>query len=234
MSMPSIANLRLVVGTESAVAVAVLALALATGCGSSDEGGGGQASSSSSSGAGGECGFTGSSACSWPSGVNFGIDEGKTLGPGFEWEGYAEGCPTPSTISIADFYDCDGSRGINAIYLSSSRFNCSGCAQESSEMQAKIDGSWGALGIKVIFAIIQSDDDGPPTIDDVLTYKSQYGLDDATLIADPSMSFLIGATITTPHITIVNPRNMEVTAVQTGYPGPYAAAENLAQQNASN
>ncbi len=210
----------------------VMALALAAGCDSSDDGNG---SSSSSSGSGGPCEIPwGPSGCDWPSGVTFGTDEGDTLGPGFEWEGYAEGCSVPSTITIQDFYDCDGALGLNAIYLTSSRFNCGSCQQESAEMQAKIESSWQALGIKVVVAVIHDENDQPADIDDVLAYKNEYGLDGATLIADPGLSFLGGATIDTPHVTIVNPRTMEVAAVQEGYPGPYAAVESLAQQNASN
>jgi len=215
------------------IAVAAVGLALLTGC-DSDDGPGGLSSSSGSS-SGGPCEIPwGPHSCDWPTGVTFGTDVGDTLGPGFEWEGYAEGCPVSSTITIQDFYDCDGSIGINAIYLTSSRFNCGSCQQESSEMQAKIEQSWASLGIKVLFAIIHDEDDQPAGVDDVLTYKNQYGLDGATLVADPGLSFMSGATISTPHVTIVNPRTMEVTAVEEGYPGPYAAVESLAQQNAAN
>jgi hypothetical protein len=39
-----------------------------------------------------------------------------------QWQGYRGGAAEPSTFNIAELYDCDGSRGIDAIYIDTSQY----------------------------------------------------------------------------------------------------------------
>jgi hypothetical protein len=39
-----------------------------------------------------------------------------------QWDGYRPGAPEPSTVHVAEFYDCDGSRGVDAIFFDTSQY----------------------------------------------------------------------------------------------------------------
>lgn len=59
--------------------------------------------------------------CEYPAGP-YGVAQGATVPPSLSWQGYAPGSSTPSTISIQDLFDCDGSRGIDAIIIDTSQY----------------------------------------------------------------------------------------------------------------
>ncbi|MCA9618124.1 MAG: hypothetical protein KC731_03860 [Myxococcales bacterium] len=72
--------------------------------------------------AGGETGAgAGPTVCEYPQGP-YGVAQGAIVPPNLSWQGYAPGASTPSTISIADLFDCDGSRGIDAIIVDTSQY----------------------------------------------------------------------------------------------------------------
>ena len=88
----------------------------ATGATTAVTSGVGGVSAGSTSGAG-----AGPMACEWPAGP-YGVDEGDILPPSLAWQGYAEGSDQPGTISIQDYFDCDGSRGIDAVMIETSQY----------------------------------------------------------------------------------------------------------------
>jgi hypothetical protein len=60
--------------------------------------------------------------CSYPQGVSFGIEVGDTLPVHLGWQGYVAGELEPRRLDISELYDCEGSKGIDAILLDTSQF----------------------------------------------------------------------------------------------------------------
>jgi hypothetical protein len=59
--------------------------------------------------------------CDYPTGP-YGVGTGQTVPPDLAWQGYAPGSDTPTTVSIQDFFDCDGLKGIDAVLIDTSQF----------------------------------------------------------------------------------------------------------------
>jgi hypothetical protein len=92
-----------------------------TGTGSTGAGSSGTGSTGSGSTGSGMGGDPGPTDCEYPGGP-YGVAEGDTVPPTLSWEGYAPGASSPSTIAVTDFFDCDGTRGIHALYFDTSQF----------------------------------------------------------------------------------------------------------------
>ncbi len=73
---------------------------------------------STGSGTGGDPGPT---ACVWPAGP-YGVGQGQTLPPTISWQGYGPGESAPRTVSIEEFFDCDGTHGVDAVLFDTSQF----------------------------------------------------------------------------------------------------------------
>jgi hypothetical protein len=115
-------------GGDDAVAVGAGNGSSATGPSSATSGGFG--GPSGSSGVGGDSGSGSSSGgpeplptdCgAYPSGP-YGVAVGSAVPPSLSWQGYAPGSDQVSTVVPDDFYDCDGTRGIDAVLLDTSQF----------------------------------------------------------------------------------------------------------------
>ena len=59
--------------------------------------------------------------CQYPTGP-YGVSVGEVVPPTLSWQGYKPGASSPSTISIKDFFDCDGTKGINALMVETSQY----------------------------------------------------------------------------------------------------------------
>jgi hypothetical protein len=63
--------------------------------------------------------------CAWPESTDVGVAVGQTVPTGMSWQGYRAGADPngpPATIDIADFFDCDGSKGVDVIAFDTSQF----------------------------------------------------------------------------------------------------------------
>jgi hypothetical protein len=185
-------------------------------------GSGGSSGSGGSGGAGGatnDCG-------GWPSGST-GASMGKTLKQTLSWQGFKEYSSTAGNHSIEEFYDCDGSKGINALLFITATATCGICKAEAKNLEAKM-AAWEPMGIKVVSLILY-----PSGISGAEAWKTSYGLTKSSIFSDkmpPSMAY--SSTIGTPLHTIVNPRNMQVVYTQMGGGSTsYTKLEQLAQQN---
>jgi hypothetical protein len=235
---------------ETLVLPAVLGVALLSGCGPSranddDDDGGGKTlagSTSSTSGSGGATsgpsgagGSTGSGppqACTWPEGP-YGNDTDDTVPDNFTWQGYPANSDAVGSVSIQDYFDCDGSRGVNAVLLITSQFNCPACSEESRELEGLMNGSWEALGIEVAVLILDNPTDGYPSIQDAEIWKQEYGLESVAVVIDPNFLMVPGTSVGTPMQSVIDPRTMRVHYRVEGLPPTYSVLESLAAQNAS-
>jgi len=170
--------------------------------------------------------------CEWPDSPNVGVNVGQTLPSNLGWPGLPEGSDQAGHISIQDYHDCDGTRGINAVLITTSQFGCGSCEAEAQQLQGLMDGGWRDMGIRVLTLLLNGPGDVPPTIEHCALWKQQWGFDDIAVAADSKFSMVPGLTVGTPQGTVVDPRTMAVYHLQEGYNGSYFPLTTLAQQNA--
>jgi hypothetical protein len=166
-----------------------------------------------------------SSTCTLPAGP-FGTREGSVLDPSLSWQGVAPGGAT-ATIKLADFYDCDGSKGIGALLLDVSAAWCGACQSEAADVEQKLAGSWGQQGVKVLTLIIQDTGGSPATVQTAKSWQSSLALSHVTVAADPQMTFE-GNSL--PTNILVDPRTLTI----VGYGGDPSdgSVDDLARKNA--
>jgi hypothetical protein len=171
------------------------------------------------------------SGCALPSGP-YGAMIGNTVSPSITWQGYADGASQAGTISLADYFDCDGSKGINAILIDESAVWCGPCQDEASDI-ASHEATWAPKGIHVLTLMIEDASGQPAVLGTATQWKQNFGLGTAVL-ADPNFSFAGSSmSIGLPLQLVVDPRTFKVIDRQEGYSGSYASLESLAAQNAN-
>jgi len=162
----------------------------------------------------------GTHACVYPRGP-YGHQLGDTLDPGLSWQGYAEGSSQATTIAVTDYFDCDGQKGINAILLDESATWCAGCITQAMNDGPLIGSRWGPEGVKWITLMVQNAQMAPATLETALSWKSQYGLEQAIVCADPQWTLegygLVddgGYVNGVPTNVVVDPRTMKIVSIQ--------------------
>ncbi|HMR05427.1 MAG TPA: redoxin domain-containing protein [Polyangiaceae bacterium] len=210
-------------GTGGAPGAGGVAAGGSPAAGGAPSAGGGPGSGGAPAGSGGN---NNTSCSGWPGGAS-GPALGQTLPQSLSWQGFTGGSGSPSSTNIADYYDCDGKKGINAILFITATTTCGICKSEAKSLEAKMD-QWAPLGIKVVTLMVY-----PATVAGAQSWKSAYGLNRVDVLADkmpPSMAY--SNSIGTPLHTIVNPRNMQVVHTKMGGgSASYAKLVELAQQN---
>ena len=179
----------------------------------------------------------GTGSCSYPEGTT-GTGAGQLVESGFNWQGYAPNQTSPSTISMADLFDCDGSKGINAIIFDVSATWCAACQSEAADLP-KLFPTYDAMGIKHVTLMVQDTGNVPATLMTATTWKTTYGLTDVYVAADPNFSFQPSGTsgsVSLPMTIVVDPRTMKIAKVGQGYVSAYpiqpdATAVAIAKKN---
>ena len=166
----------------------------------------------------------------------YGIEPGSTLAD-FEWTAVLAGAPkgTSSKIKLSDYYDPDGARGINAVLYVTSAEWCGACRAEAQTFESKIRSDWGAKGVLLLEAMIE-DIPRVRTLEAILPaidrWRSQYGLIDVTMPADPTFHFARSGTNGLPVNIIFDPRTMIVKARLDGFgPAAESAINSLVNAN---
>ncbi len=182
-------------------------------------------------GPGGGGGGAASNACPYPASP-YGKAEGKTVSGALKWQGYAEGATEPSTVAISDYYDCDGSKGINAILLDTSAEWCGACIQEAGDLQKEMP-AWKEKGIRVITLMIEDASRVKATVKLADKWRTKFKIGDTVaVVSDPNGTFLPMGSVGLPLQAIVDPRTMTITKVLQGYGGPMPELLALAAKNA--
>jgi hypothetical protein len=200
--------------------------------GDSSGSGNGTGSAGGSDGSGTTSATTGTTQCVWPEG-NFGTAIGSNVRQNLSWQGYRPGEDVISDISIEEFYDCDGSKGINALLVVTSATWCGNCQAEAQQMSSKTAGSWTDVGIQAITLMIENVEGAPATAETALEWRDSFGLTHSPVVADPAFSFAHNGTIGLPLQIIVDPRTMTIVDSIEGYSGQHTSLESLASQNAA-
>ncbi len=171
-----------------------------------------------------------SQACAYPSGP-YGVQMGQVISPSLTWQGYAEGSSNVTTVSAKDYFDCDGSKGINALVFDESATWCSACQQEAMDLPAQMSGQWGTDGVHVVTLMIQDANGNPATTQTASDWRTQFGLSSIAVVADPNFTFAMNGQNGLPTNILVDPRTMQIVAISQGYGGPDPAVDSLAQKN---
>lgn len=194
--------------------------------------GGGNAGGAGGAGATGSGGAAATSTCVYPSSP-YGKSEGKTVSSAMKWQGYTEGATEPGTVSIADYYDCDGSKGINAVLLDTSAEWCGACIQEANDLHGEM-ASWKAKGIRVLTLMIEDATQKKATVALADKWRQKFKIaDTVAVVADPAGSFLPMGSVGLPLQAVLDPRTMTITKVVQGYGGPMPELLALAAKNAA-
>jgi len=195
-----------------------------TGSTSASTGSSGPSSSSSSSG-------TGSGGCSLPVGP-YGEMPGNTVSPQLVFQGYADQSAQAGSVALADYFDCDGTKGINAILIDESATWCGPCQDEAGDL-VQHEASWQAKGIRVLTLMVENASSQPATLQTASEWKQAFGLNTA-VAADPNFSFYgSGPEVGLPLQLVVDPRTFKIIDRQEGFSGEYSVVENLAAQNSN-
>ncbi len=151
-------------------------------------------------------------ACTYPSGP-YGVAVGSVLSPTLEWQGYAPDATAPTTLKVTDLYDCDGSKGVNAIVVLSSAQWCVACQQEAEFIPSwvassgPIAGDWNALGVQVVTLVTQTNQNEPATLATAEQWRTENSVTGVWVVADPGQTF---PSATLPHDLLIDPRTMKV------------------------
>lgn len=152
------------------------------------------------------------SKCTYPAGP-YGSKLGQVLDPTLQWQGYAPGASSPSTLKMTDLYDCDGSKGINALVFDTAAQWCPNCQIEAESLPGWMSstapnaGDWTALGVQWVTLVVQDNNDHPATITTAEQWRNEFSLTSVWVAADPTASFTTNAI---PYAVLVNPRTMMV------------------------
>jgi hypothetical protein len=226
--------------------LAMLAATGATGCSSSSGGGSGVTTGDSGTSAPTvDSGATSEEAgvdsavngCVYPSGP-YGVTVGKVLNPNLQWQGFIPGATTPSTVTPADVYDCDGSKGINAVVVDSSGQWCVACQyvmQNLPTWESPKGDNWTKLGVQILNLVIQNNNYEPATITTAQQWRTQWKLENIFVVADPNDTF---PTQSLPYELLVDPRTMKIVHdlsadTDVNNDGSDPAVATLAKKNAT-
>jgi hypothetical protein len=152
--------------------------------------------------------------------------------PSLTWQGYLPGGTTVATLKATDVYDCNKTKGINAIVFDESATWCAACQQEAQDLQAQMTSDWKAKGVYFATLMCQDANGGPATTQTASDWKNTYGLKDVAVVADPNCTF-VQSTGGLPTNALVDPRTMKIVSSSEGYGGPDPAVDQLAQKNMS-
>ncbi len=164
-------------------------------------------------------------ACvSYPKGP-YGVNLGDTLNPHLSWAGYAPQSSTVTSLTMSDLWDCDGSKGIDALMIDTSAGWCAACETQAND-EGQLVAQYVALNIKPVTLVIMDAAENTATTDTALAWRTTYKLDGIGVYADPNF-FLMPTntnTVGLPLTLIIDPRTMKVVVVGQGYGSSYPLA----------
>lgn len=142
---------------------------------------------------------------------------GKVQGavfPNVEFEGYRDGVGEWTKLSMLDYFDPTGEKGITAIYIVVAAQWCGVCQQEA----ARLPRSYPSLkerGARVLMVLGQDTGSKPATQSTVDAWQTRFKLP-FDVGADPELEFLPPGATGFPTCYVVDPRTMKITRVLPG------------------
>jgi hypothetical protein len=178
-------------------------------------------------------GSTPASTCSYPAGP-YGTSVGDVVDHSLSWQGYVNDGATATTVTVKDYYDCDGSQGISAVLLDESATWCINCENEAQSIAPDVTSTWQSQGIHLVTLMAQDQETDPATLDTALSWRNEYALTVGAVCADPAWTLKLwgGATGSGngfPTNVLIDPRTMKIVAIQPS--DLTGTVQNLAASN---
>lgn len=149
----------------------------------------------------------------------FGLKPGQVF-PNLTLHGYRDGTGAWTAITLKDYFDPDGSRGINGIYLTVSAPWCAGCVAEARSFPALYRDKYRAKGARLITALVQDGASKPASQKTVDSWIATYGID-YDVVADPELTTVrmdasSSGSLALPYNYVIDPRTMRITQINAG------------------
>lgn len=185
------------------------------------------------SSASGPAGGAASAACTLPAGP-YGTSVGDVVDPSLTWTGYVGDSGQTTTVRLADYFDCNGARGVRALVVDESALWCADCQSQAQKLETLAPGKWKSEGAVLLVLMAQDAQENPATTDTALTWRNEYALTTGAVVADPAWTTKLwggatGAGNGFPTDVVIDPRTLRIVAFQ---PSDLAGTvDNLATAN---
>jgi hypothetical protein len=147
----------------------------------------------------------------------FGLSVGDVF-PRIRVNGYKNGTGGWTALDTLDYFDPNGARGINGVYVTVSAPWCSGCKLEGAALPRLYEGQYKARGGRILTVLLQDAAYEPAsqgTADAwVAAYATPYDLavGDVGTMLPPKGS----GSISLPYNYAIDPRSMRIVAIDSG------------------
>lgn len=149
---------------------------------------------------------------------------GKNVGdtfPPLVLDGYPEGDPAWSKVSLRDLFDPDGKKGIRAILLVVAAEWCGACKAEATWVPGAYSMTYRPRGARFVTALVQNASTGAATQSTATAWRDAYGIPYAVAI-DPMLDTLPmnAGVLPLPYSYVIDPRTMRVVKILTSEQSP--------------
>lgn len=164
----------------------------------------------------------------------YGTSIGDVVDPSLSWQGYVDDSGQTTTVRLSDYYDCDGSRGVRALVVDESALWCPTCQSQAQTLEMLAPGKWKSEGAVLLVLMAQDAQENPATLDTALTWRNEFALTTAAVVADPAWTTKLWGGATGegngfPTDIVIDPRTFRIVAFQ---PADLAGTvDNLATAN---
>lgn len=141
--------------------------------------------------------------------------------PPLSLSGYRDGDGVWTTISMREYFDPDGSKGIRGVAVIVAAQWCGVCQNEAKWVPTAYTTQYKALGARFITPLLQDFSRKPATRAVADQWREAYAIPYAVAI-DPTLSTLPVGTgaLSLPYVFILDPRTMRVEKVYSSYQPP--------------
>jgi thiol-disulfide isomerase/thioredoxin len=142
--------------------------------------------------------------------------------PDKTWDAFLPSAPVGVTgkVSLHDFYDPDGTRGINALVIITSAEWCGACMSEAMTLEGKIKSKWGPDGVMVVELMLEDTQQNravPMVTAAADRWRAKFSLTDMAVGIDPAFTYAHSGTNGLPLNVIVDPRTMTMVSRTDGF-----------------
>ncbi|MBL8714410.1 MAG: redoxin domain-containing protein [Myxococcales bacterium] len=148
----------------------------------------------------------------YPSGP-YGSSVGSTF-PNLSFNGYRDGTGSWVPVTMADYYDPTGARGITGVLIIVSASWCGPC-QEEAKALPKIYPGYKARGARFLGGLIEDSYRNPATQKNVDSWIKAFSTN-YDMVADGKSSLLPPGSVGIPYSIVVDPRTMKVSKTWSG------------------
>lgn len=150
----------------------------------------------------------------------YGKKEGAIFPP-LSFSGYRDGSTVWTTISMREYFDPDGSKGVRGVLVIAAAQWCGVCQNEVKWVTPAYVGNYRDRGAKFLTTLLQDGEHRPSTQATATLWRDVYSIPYAVAI-DPDLDTLPsdGGVLTLPYTYVIDPRSMRITKVSSAAQTP--------------